>query len=44
MMDAGKAMLDVSGEARAQMTVDGLMKLYSQAKKEALDNDRMLFS
>ena len=44
MLDAGKLMLDVSGETRAQMTVDGLMKLYSDTKKEALDNDRMLFA
>ena len=42
MMDAGKIILDVSGERRARMTVEGLMKLYSESKKEALDNDRML--
>ena len=42
MMDAGKMILDVSGEERARMTVEGLMKLYLESKKEALDNDRML--
>ena len=44
MMDAGKVVLDVRAEERAQLTVDGLMKLYSENRKEALDNDRMLLS
>ena len=44
MMDAGRIALDVCGEERAQLTVDGLMKLYSENRKEALDNDRMLLS
>ena len=42
MMDAGKIILDVSGEERARMSVDSLMKLYSEKKREELDNDRML--
>ena len=44
MMDAGQVILDVTGEERAQMTVERLMKLYSEKKKEELSNDRMLFS
>ena len=44
MMDMGKIILDVSGEERARMSVDSLMKLYSEKKREELDNDRMLFS
>lgn len=44
MLDSGRLILDLSGEERAQMTVEKLMQLYSETKKEALDNDRMLFS
>ena len=43
MMDMGKIILDVSGEERARMSLDSLMKLYSEKKREELDNDRMLF-
>ena len=44
MLDAGRIILDLSGPERAQMTVERLMRLYSEKKKEELDNDRMLFS
>ena len=44
MMDAGRIILDIAGEEREKMTVDQLLKLYSEKKKEELDNDRMLFS
>ena len=44
MLDAGGLILDLSGEERASMTVDGLLRMYSEKKKEGLDNDRMLFS
>ena len=44
MMDSGRIILDIAGEERAQMTIERLMKLYSEKKKEELDNDRMLFS
>ena len=44
MMDAGRIILDISGEERDRMTIERLMKLYSEKKKEELDNDRMLFS
>jgi len=43
MLDAGKVILDISAEERKQMTVDSLLKMYSEKKKEELDNDRMLF-
>ena len=43
MMDMGKIILDVSGEERARMSLDSLMKLYSEKKRDELDNDRMLF-
>jgi len=42
MMDAGQIILDLSGKERAEMTVDRLMKLYAEKKKEEFSNDRML--
>lgn len=44
MMDAGKIVLDLSGEERAGMTVDGLLKKFSEHAGKALDNDRILLS
>ena len=44
MLDAGRIILDLSGPEREQMTVERLMRMYSEKKKEELDNDRMLFS
>lgn len=44
MMDAGQIILDISGEERQQMSVEKLMKLYSEKKKEEFSNDRMLFA
>lgn len=44
MMDAGKIVLDLSGEERAGMTVDGLLKKFSENVGKALDNDRILLS
>lgn len=44
MMDEGKIVLDLSGEQRASMTVDGLLALYSKESKKQLSNDRMLFA
>ena len=43
MMDSGKIILDLKGEERERMTVERLMKMYSEKKKEEMDNDRMLF-
>ena len=44
MMDAGKIVLDISGEERAGLTVDGLLQKFSVGTGKALDNDRILFS
>ena len=44
MMDAGRIVLDISGEERDKMTVDGLLQQFAiQAGKE-MTNDRILFS
>ena len=44
MMDAGHIVLDISGEKRDKMTVDGLLQQFAiQAGKE-MTNDRILFS
>ncbi len=43
MMDEGRVILDLSGERRKNMTVEELLKLYSQESKKALLSDRMLF-
>ena len=44
MMNAGKIILDVTGEERAHMTVADLLDRFKQAAGKALDNDRMLLS
>lgn len=42
MMDAGRIVLDVSGEEREHMTVDDLLERFSVSAGKALDNDRIL--
>ena len=42
MMDSGSVLLDLSGEERASLTLDGLLAMYKSRKAEAFDNDRML--
>ena len=42
MMDRGKIIFDVSGEARAGLTVADLLEQFKLAAGKALDNDRML--
>lgn len=42
MMDAGQILFDFSGGERARTTVDDLLRLYSDSRHKALDNDRML--
>lgn len=42
MMDAGKIVLDISGEERKSMTVNGLLERFRTAAAKDLDNDRML--
>lgn len=44
MMDSGKIVLDISGEERANLTVDGLLEKFSAGAGKELDNDRILFS
>ncbi|MCC8066666.1 MAG: ATP-binding cassette domain-containing protein, partial [Clostridiales bacterium] len=44
LMDDGAVALDLQGEERASLDVDGLLKLYRQQKGQDLDNDRILLS
>ena len=44
LMNAGKIILDVTGEERTHMTVADLLDRFKQAAGKALDNDRMLLS
>lgn len=44
MMNDGKIILDISKEERKKLTIQELMKLYSQKSEKELDNDRMLLS
>ena len=44
MMDSGKIVLDLSGEERENLTVDMLLKKFSEKAGKALDNDRILLS
>ena len=40
MLDEGKILIDVSGEERGRLTVDGLLKMYSAHKKSEFTDDR----
>lgn len=42
VMDSGRIILDVSGQARESMTVPGLLELFRERSGRELDNDRML--
>lgn len=44
MMDSGRIVLDISGEERRGLTVDGLLEKFSAGTGKDLDNDRILFS
>lgn len=44
MMDHGHIVLDIGGEERAHMTVDGLLDRFAENVGHALDNDRILLS
>ena len=44
MMNGGRIILDVSGEARRKMTVDMLLKSFQKQAGTLLDNDRILLS
>ncbi|MBQ7485861.1 MAG: ATP-binding cassette domain-containing protein [Clostridia bacterium] len=43
MMDKGRILFDISGGERSKMTMDTLLKMYSNSTNEVFDNDRMLF-
>ena len=44
MMDSGKIVLDLSGEEREHLTVDMLLRKFSEKAGKALYNDRILLS
>ena len=44
MMDDGNIVLDLSGDERAHLTVEGLLQKYRDVKGQMLDNDRILLS
>ena len=44
MMDSGRIVLDVKGEERRHMTVDGLLTKFKENVGKGLDNDRILLS
>lgn len=44
MMDDGKVILDIKGEQRENMTVEGLLEMFKKESHKALTNDRMLLS
>lgn len=44
MMDAGRIVLDVSGEERSTMQKDDLVRLFLDRSGKQLDNDRMLLA
>ena len=44
MMDAGRIILDLKGDERKGLTVEDLLRMFTQNVGKALDNDRMLLS
>ena len=44
MMDDGEIIFDVSGKERDDISLDELLKMYSQKKNKSFDNDRMLMT
>ena len=44
MMNAGKVVVDVSGEEKKKLTVEDLLKLFSQASGSEFNNDRAMLS
>lgn len=43
MLDAGQIIFDLDSNEREGMSVEQLLKLYTDRKKSEFDNDRMLF-
>ena len=44
MMDSGNIVLDIGGEEKKNMTVDGLLEKFKTGAGKALDNDRILLA
>lgn len=44
MMDHGRIVLDLSGEERGAMTIDGLLHRFKESVGKSLDNDRIMLS
>ena len=44
MMDSGNIVLDIGGEEKKNMTVEGLLEKFKTGAGKALDNDRILLS
>ena len=44
MMDAGRIILDIKGEAREKMTVDDMLEQFKEGLGRRFDNDRILLS
>ncbi len=44
MMDSGRILLDLKGDARQGLTVSDLLRMFKENVGKALDNDRMLLS
>ena len=44
MMDEGHVLFDMSGEQRANTSLDDLLKMYSTKKNQAFDTDNMLMT
>ena len=44
MMDSGNIVLDIEGEEKKNMTVEGLLEKFRSGAGKALDNDRILLS
>lgn len=44
MMDEGQIVLDITGQERKNMTVEGVLELFEQNSRKKLDNDRMLLT
>lgn len=41
MMDSGNIVLDIGGEEKKNMTVEGLLEKFRSGAGKALDNDRI---
>ena len=44
MMNDGKVVVDISGEAKSKLTVDDLLELFTKASGSEFTNDRAILS